>query len=149
MPLSHEAYRALKEIVGEDYITTDPAVLDTYIYQWMGEFHEPLGNKFMPHRPLAVVLPGSVEEVQAVVRLCNRFRIKFKELMDRKLALPYLPEVRVDYWKRGATHERMGPLLGNYHLWLKKVKQAFDPMGWPESYGLVGECVVCSLDHLL
>jgi len=80
MKLSREAYRALEAIVGPENISTDPAVLDTYIYQWLGEKMGELGNKFTPFRPIAVVCPGSTEEVQAIVKVCNRFGLKFKAI---------------------------------------------------------------------
>ena len=76
MAISREAYQALEDIVGMDNISEEPAVLDSYAFQWLAEFRQH-GNKFMP-RAGAVVLPGSTEEVQAVVRTCNRYKLKCK-----------------------------------------------------------------------
>jgi glycolate oxidase len=74
--LEPEAYRALEDIVGPDYISQEPAILDGYCFVWGNEllFN---GDKFSP-RPLAVILPGSTQEVQAIVKVCNRYGIKFR-----------------------------------------------------------------------
>lgn len=74
-----EEYKALREIVGAENISVDPIVLDGYIWQWMGENIPPeIGSSFTPFRPAAVVLPCSTEEVQGVVKACNRYGLKFK-----------------------------------------------------------------------
>ena len=77
MALSRDAYRALEDIVGTRYISEDPAVLDSYAYQWLAETVRPDQSKFMP-RPEAALLPGSAKEVQAIVRTCNKYKIKVK-----------------------------------------------------------------------
>jgi glycolate oxidase len=77
MALSTDAYRALEDIVGPKYISQDPAVMDSYAYQWLAETVRPGHSKFMP-RPEAALLPGSTREVQAIVRICNKYKIKFK-----------------------------------------------------------------------
>lgn len=72
--ISDEAYRALEEAVGEDNVSREPAVLDTYAWQ-------PTINdnpaKWV-YRPAAVALPQSTEEVQSVVKACNKHGLKFK-----------------------------------------------------------------------
>jgi glycolate oxidase len=75
MALKKEAYEALRDVVGPEYITQAPAILDTYNQVW--------GNKLLfdekwSNRPAAVLLPGNTEEVQAIVRVCNRHKIPFK-----------------------------------------------------------------------
>jgi glycolate oxidase len=77
MALSTDAYRALEDIVGPKYISQDPAVMDSYAYQWLAETVRPNRSKFMT-RPEAALLPGSTREVQAIVRICNKYKIKFK-----------------------------------------------------------------------
>jgi len=77
MALSTDAYRALEDIVGPRYISEDPAVMDSYAYQWLAETVRPNRSKFM-HRPEAALLPGSTREVQSIVRVCNKYKIKFK-----------------------------------------------------------------------
>jgi FAD/FMN-containing dehydrogenase len=34
-------------------------------------------SHFMP-RPVAVLMPGSTEEIQAIVKTCNRYKVKVK-----------------------------------------------------------------------
>ena len=72
-----EAYRALEDIVGAGNVSRDAAVLDSYAFQWLAELVRPEQSHYMP-RPAAVVLPGSTEEVQAVVRLANKYGLKVK-----------------------------------------------------------------------
>lgn len=75
MALIKDAYLALEDIVGSEYITEDPALLDTYNMVWGNKLV--FGEKWST-RPGAVLLPGSTEEVQAIVRVCNRHKITFK-----------------------------------------------------------------------
>ena len=75
MTLKKETYLALEDIVGPEYITEEPAVLDGYCFCFGNEVF--LDNKFGP-RPGAVIIPGSVEEIQAIVKACNRHKVKFK-----------------------------------------------------------------------
>jgi glycolate oxidase len=78
MALPREVYEALEDIVGPDNITEEPATLDSYAYQWMAELVTDVtdGGKFFD-RAEAVLLPGSTEEVQAIVKTCNRYKLKF------------------------------------------------------------------------
>ena len=73
MALLKEVYEALGEIVGPDNITEEPATLDSYAYQWMAELVTDVtgGSKFFD-RPEAVLMPGSTEDVQAIVKTCNK-----------------------------------------------------------------------------
>src|SRR5512139_3743873 len=75
--ISDEAYRALEDIVGAENVSRDAAILDGYAFQWLAELVRPDQSHYMP-RPVAVVLPGSTEEVQAVVRLANKYGLKVK-----------------------------------------------------------------------
>ena len=77
--IPREAYRAIEEIVGADNITDDPAFLDSYAFQWLAELVRPNRSHYMP-RPWAVVMPASTEEVAAVTRVCNKYRIKLKPI---------------------------------------------------------------------
>ncbi len=74
--LSEEAYRELEGAVGSENATREPAILDSYAWQPFLNMTRELWTA----RPAAVVLPGSTEEVQAVVRACNRHGLKFKAL---------------------------------------------------------------------
>jgi len=77
MALLKEAYQALEDVVGPDNISEDPAILDSYAYQWLAELINPDGGHFMT-RPEAVALPGCTEEVQGIVKVCNKYKIKCK-----------------------------------------------------------------------
>jgi glycolate oxidase len=77
MALSRDAYRALEDIVGPDHISDDPALCDSYAFQWLAELVRPEQSHFMP-RPVAALLPGSTEEIQAIIKTCNRYKIKVK-----------------------------------------------------------------------
>ncbi len=78
--LPRDVYRALEDIVGPKYISEDPLILDGYSFYFLSELITALGaggeRKFIP-RPAAVLLPGSVEEIQQIVRVCNRRGQKF------------------------------------------------------------------------
>ncbi len=75
-PISEKAYDEFVEALGEDNISVDPGVLETYTYM-NGLGQAGIGIQWM-FRPIAVTLPGSVEEVQAVLRICARYGLKFK-----------------------------------------------------------------------
>jgi glycolate oxidase len=75
MKLSKEEYQALEAVVGPEYITHEPVIMDTYNQVW--------GNKFFfdeKHsvRPAAVLLPARAEEISQAVRVCNQYGILFK-----------------------------------------------------------------------
>ena len=79
MKMSKEIYEAFESIVGSKNISDDPAVLDTY-RTILTQASNHLGPYFRVPTPrgLAVLLPGCTEEVQNIVRLCNKYKIKFK-----------------------------------------------------------------------
>ncbi len=60
-------YTGLEEIVGAENISREPAVLDSYVWQSLPGEDPDIWLK----RPAVVVLPGSVDEVRAVLRLCG------------------------------------------------------------------------------
>jgi hypothetical protein len=79
MTLSKEVYQLFEDIVGPNNISDDPAVLDSYRYH-LAHTAIHLGPFYRVYTPrgAAVLLPGSTEEVQAIVRLCNKYKIRFK-----------------------------------------------------------------------
>lgn len=79
MALSREAYQAYEDIVGPENISDDPALLDSYRYP-LSHTSIHLGPYYRVYTPRgeAVLLPGSTEEVQAIVKVCNKYRIRFK-----------------------------------------------------------------------
>lgn len=79
MSLTDTHYQELEAIVGKRNISRDPAVLDGYRYN-LSHTAIHLGPHFdvLTPRGAAVLLPGDTEEVQAIVKFCNRHKIKFK-----------------------------------------------------------------------
>jgi len=79
MTMSKEIYKEFEDVVGPANISDDPAILDSYITPMCQSQHHmgPVYNVFTP-QGLAVLMPGRTEEVQAIVKLCNKHRIKFK-----------------------------------------------------------------------
>ncbi len=76
---SRDAYKALEEIVGPDYISEEPAVLDSYAFEWGAEIST--GTPFLP-RSGAILMPGRTEEVQAIVRACNKYKVRYKAISN-------------------------------------------------------------------
>jgi len=79
MEISRDAYRAIEDIVGTENVTDDPAFLDSYAFEWLAELVRPNRSHYMP-RPWAVVMPASTREVQAVTKVCNKYKIKIKPI---------------------------------------------------------------------
>src|SRR3972149_5017385 len=79
MTLSKEVYRQFETIVGTNNISDDPALLDSYRYP-LSHTAIHVGPYYRVYTPrgAAVLLPGNTAEVQAIVKLCNKYRIKFK-----------------------------------------------------------------------
>ncbi|SHL27282.1 glycolate oxidase [Desulfatibacillum alkenivorans DSM 16219] len=75
MAIPLEAKKALEEALGAENISDDPGVIETYSHM------NGLGSAASGYwwaRPAAVALPGSTEEVQKVVKICNEFGLRFK-----------------------------------------------------------------------
>lgn len=70
--LPGDVYEALRDIVGPDNITEDPAIIDGYHNFTTGQV---LGVGTVISPP-AVVLPGSTEEVSAILRVLHRHHLK-------------------------------------------------------------------------
>jgi glycolate oxidase len=64
MALSKEVYKELEDMVGEENICDDPAIMPAY---FSTEF-------------AAVILPGNTTEVQAIVKLCNKHKLQFRPI---------------------------------------------------------------------
>lgn len=75
--LPQDIYKALEDIVGPAYISQDRAIVECY-----SKFSVDSGGTLKKHFkdpsniPACVVLPSTTEEVQAIMRLCNRHGIK-------------------------------------------------------------------------
>jgi glycolate oxidase len=74
--LSPEVYQALQDVVGPENISDEPAIIDSYAFQWGAEI---MGSSFFP-RSAAVVLPASTVEVQSLIKVCNKYKVKYKAL---------------------------------------------------------------------
>ncbi|MBN1320232.1 MAG: FAD-binding oxidoreductase, partial [Thermoleophilia bacterium] len=62
MALDKDIYSAFADVVGEENICDDPVMMAAY---FKTDF-------------AAVILPGSTAEVQAVVKLCNKYKLQFR-----------------------------------------------------------------------
>ena len=71
------AARELLEILGHRNVTDDPAFICGY--SWTSSSGgAPSSKQLAEHRPVAIVLPSSTQEVQAVVKACRRHNLKFR-----------------------------------------------------------------------
>lgn len=75
MALVRNAYEELESIVGPENISEEPAVLDSYAKEHRAKHY--IGGPYMK-RFEAIVMPARTEEVQAIVKTCNKYGIKFK-----------------------------------------------------------------------
>jgi glycolate oxidase len=64
LALDKDIYAAFAAVVGEENICDDPALMPAYFFTDFA----------------AVVLPKNTAEVQALVRLCNKFKLKFRPI---------------------------------------------------------------------
>ena len=62
MALSKEVYREFEDVVGEENICDDPTIMPAYYSTELA----------------AVILPKDTTEVQAIVRLCNKYKLQFR-----------------------------------------------------------------------
>jgi glycolate oxidase len=62
MALSKDIYSAFEDVVGPEYICDDPVIMPSYHSTKLG----------------AVILPKDTAQVQAVVKLCNKYKQKFR-----------------------------------------------------------------------
>jgi len=76
--LPREVYTALQSVVGEQWIYEQRSVVETYSKLSIDASTFVRKHKKDPHiLPACVVLPASTEEIQAIVRICNRYHIPF------------------------------------------------------------------------
>lgn len=75
--LSRRVAADLATIVGAKWVASDPAVLDTYSWQYLSE--AATGTRWM-FRPLVVVMPATTEEVAEIVKYANREGVQFKAI---------------------------------------------------------------------
>ncbi len=75
MKLTQEEYKNLEGIVGPEYITQEPAIMESYCQLWGNKLA--FGDK-RHNPPAAVLMPANTGEIQAIVRYCNKAGILFK-----------------------------------------------------------------------
>jgi hypothetical protein len=68
MALIKEAYQALQAIVGPDWVSDDPAICSA---------DRPGGSAKNRYPPACCIEPETTAEVQAIVKVCNRYMIPF------------------------------------------------------------------------
>jgi hypothetical protein len=73
MSLPQNIYKMFESVVGSENISDRPHILVAYR-------HTPSQGGRKPASPDAVLMPGSTEEVQAIVRICNRYNIQYRPL---------------------------------------------------------------------
>ncbi|WP_005038311.1 FAD-binding oxidoreductase [Holophaga foetida] len=78
MALTAEIYQAFEDVVGQRNISQDKGVLESYrcITSQSSAHYGPFDHK--TPLPQAVIMPGSTEEVQKIIKLCNKYKIQFK-----------------------------------------------------------------------
>ena len=64
--LVSEVLAKVREVIGEEYASTDPEILSTYSRDF---------SITPKRRPNLVALPGTTEEIQAIVRIANTYRM--------------------------------------------------------------------------
>jgi hypothetical protein len=77
MAISQEAYKVLESIVGAEYISADPVVCEGY-RAGPGGYECGLGyERVMTKLPACVIMPRTTEEVQRIVKVCNRYKVPY------------------------------------------------------------------------
>lgn len=72
--LSKDMYKELEDAIGKEFVSQEPVILDGYA--WQPIFN--LTNQKWTPRPAAVALPETTEEVQQIVKICNKYKVKYK-----------------------------------------------------------------------
>ena len=76
--LPREVYRALKNVVGEKWIHESRSVVETYSKLSIEGASFVKKHEKDPHvLPACVVLPATTDDVQAIVKICNRYSVPF------------------------------------------------------------------------
>ncbi|MCG8335521.1 MAG: FAD-binding oxidoreductase [Proteobacteria bacterium] len=80
MTFMSQAYRKLEDVVGKDYISRDPAILDSYAAHAtvFGVPRPGLGVSPWWNRAGAVILPDTTGQVSRILQLCNEYGIQYK-----------------------------------------------------------------------
>jgi FAD binding domain-containing protein len=73
--ISEDAARALENIVGSEYFSTDPVVCSAYIGR--GFDKQALTFNGISRAPAAAILPLTTQEVAKIIKTCNRYNIPY------------------------------------------------------------------------
>ncbi|MBP2625730.1 MAG: GlcD [Firmicutes bacterium] len=77
MSINKQAYSAIETIVGGKYISEDPAIMEGY-RSGPGGYENGTGyERVMTTIPHAVVMPKNTEEVQKIIKICNRYNVPY------------------------------------------------------------------------
>ena len=74
-----DVQKAVADIVGPQWVSTDPCMTENYAYYMNPEFGNKEGGRFLV-RPIAAVLPENTEEVSRIMKLCNQKDISVKPI---------------------------------------------------------------------
>jgi len=73
--LSKDAYRALEDVVGSEFISDNRAITQGYTLAHLCGIPALQAMGVPRVRPGAIVLPANTEEVQSILRVCNRHKV--------------------------------------------------------------------------
>ncbi len=77
MAIPKEAYAVLASIVGKEYISEDPVDCEAY-RSGPGGYEADIGyGKVMARIPACIVMPKTTDEVQKIVKACNRYKVPY------------------------------------------------------------------------
>ena len=71
MSIPREAYQTLQSIVGAEWVSDDPAICAADRYCSLSDPTDAM------LRPACSIEPASTEEVQAIVKVANRYKLPF------------------------------------------------------------------------
>jgi glycolate oxidase len=81
MVLQKEILKEFQEIVGAENVDDGDVITNAYAYNWCMEFVNYMeGKEPIPFSsiPKAVILPSITNEVQQIIKICNKYGIQFK-----------------------------------------------------------------------
>ena len=87
-----EVYQALEAVVGREYITEDRSIVETY-----SRYGIDIPGFLKKHArdpsniPACVVLPGTTEEIQEIVKVANKYKIPFIPMTNGQLGVACMP----------------------------------------------------------
>lgn len=74
--IPEKAYEEFVDALGQDNVSVDPGVLETYTY--MNGLAQGAFGTHWNKRPVGVVLPSTTKEVVKIVNICGKYKLKFK-----------------------------------------------------------------------